>query len=52
MDIYVQIRALTGGTMKGLNRRPEAFMTVATLNVRELNDANLSLVTHNFIEEE
>ena len=52
MDIYVQGRALTGGRMKGLNERPEAFMTVAKLNVRGLNDAKISLVPHKFIAEE
>ena len=51
-NIYVKGHALTGGTMKSTKEQPEASMTDATLNVRELNDAKLDLELQDFKAEE
>ena len=51
-QIYSKGRASTGGTRTCTKNSAEATMTVATLNVRGLNDTKLELALQYFVAEE
>ena len=50
--IYNKSSSCTGGTMTRTKKTAEATMTVATVNVRSLNDAKLELALQYFVAEE
>ena len=50
--IYSKGRASTGGAMTSTRNIADATMTIATLNVRGLNDAKLELVLQFFVAQE